>query len=224
MKTKLFFFFAIVISMFSCSTLIQPHTTASTPKITQLGQNKISKTSIAQIMEAAAPASICGSPFPKKLGDLNELDIYTSNITMTVGTSLSAYGFNGNFNSKDVLIAAYLVKHKDYDCANNSKKRAMAGIRIYVHASDFGLKLSSPGLAQIAAAVQLDCAKAEYHFEIFGLSPNDLYTKLPSAAFDVDTYSKVIAAYDEIVHSLKDDTAIDPIIGDVADGQIVTNK
>ena len=43
----------------------------------------------------------------------------------------------------------------------------------------------------------------------------NVYQKLPSAQFTVDTYSKVISAYDNILYSLKDSTEIDPIITDI---------
>ena len=67
----------------------------------------------------------------------------------------------------------------------------------------------------IAAATELGLAKAEYRFETFGINPDNFYTNLPSAQFTVDTYSKVISSYDNIIHSLDGSTAIDPIITSV---------
>src|SRR6202012_5507165 len=101
-------------------------------------------------------------------------------------------------------------------------RRVMAGIRLYVHASNLKISFKSPTLPQIAAAVELNLGKAEYRFQLLGLKAPNIYSQLPSAAFDVDTYSKVISSYDNIVHSLTDNTAIDPIIATVKNGQIIT--
>lgn len=153
-------------------------------------------------------------PMPTLLKDLNRNEIYTSNVSVTTNASLQAYGFSGTMGKKDKLIIAYLTKFKDYTCGNTTK-RAQVGLKLYVHASDLKIKVNSPSLPVIAAAVELGLAKAEYKFETYGINPDNIYTKLPSAEFTVDTYSKVISSYDNIVHSLKDSTEIDPIITDI---------
>ncbi|MCB0524158.1 MAG: hypothetical protein R3A50_07070 [Saprospiraceae bacterium] len=158
---------------------------------------------------------VCGSiETPKILKDLNRNVIYSSNISLDVNASLSAYGFSGTMGKKDVLIAAYLIKYKDYNCDGTSK-RAQVGLKLYVHASDLKIKVSAPSLGVIAAAAELGLAKAEYKFETFGINPDNFYTNLPSAQFSVDTYAKVISAYDNIIHSLNDSTEIDPIITEI---------
>lgn len=158
---------------------------------------------------------VCGTiEIPKILKDLNRNEVFASNVSLDANASLSAYGFTGKMGKKDVLIVAYLTKYKDYNC-NGVSKRVQVGLKLYVHASDFRVKISSPSLGVIAAATELGLAKAEYKFETFGLNPDDIYTKLPSAQFTVDTYAKVITAYDNIIHSLKDSTSIDPIIMDL---------
>ncbi len=155
-----------------------------------------------------------GIPVPTLLKQLNQNDIFTSNVSLSRNASLSLYGFSGTMGKKDILVSAYLIKFKDYKCGNETK-RAMVGIRLYVHASDLKIKLSSPSIANVAAAVELGLAKSEYRFRTFGLNPTDFYPSLPSALFNVDTYSKVIDSYDKIIHSLKDSTSIDPLIEDV---------
>lgn len=158
---------------------------------------------------------VCGSiEIPKILKELNRNEIYASNVSLEVNASLQAYGFSGTMGKKDVLILAYLTKFKDYTCESETK-RVQVGLKLYVHASDLKVKVASPSLGVIAAATELGLAKAEYKFETFGINPDDFYTKLPSAQFTVDTYSRVISAYDNIVHSLKDSTEIDPIITDI---------
>lgn len=158
---------------------------------------------------------VCGTvEIPKTLKELNRNEIYASNVSLQVNASLQAYGFSGTMGKKDVLILAYLTKFKDYTCEGKTK-RVQVGLKLYVHASELKIKVASPSLAVIAAAAELGLAKAEYKFETFGINPDDIYTKLPSAQFTVDTYSKVISAYDNIVHSLKDSTEIDPIITDL---------
>lgn len=158
---------------------------------------------------------VCGTiEIPKILKDLNRNEIYASNVSLDVNASLQAYGFSGTMGKKDVLIIAYLTKFKDYTC-DGTTKRVQVGLKLYVHASDLKVKVASPSLGVIAAATELGLAKAEYKFETFGINPDDFYTKLPSAQFTVDTYAKVISAYDNIVHSLKDSTLIDPIITDL---------
>ncbi|MCB9345176.1 MAG: hypothetical protein H6576_15915, partial [Lewinellaceae bacterium] len=104
--------------------------------------------------------------------------------------------------------------YKDYNCDGTSK-RAQVGLKLYVHASDLKIKVSAPSLGVIAAAAELGLAKAEYKFETFGINPDNFYTNLPSAQFSVDTYAKVISAYDNIIHSLNDSTEIDPIITEI---------
>ena len=159
--------------------------------------------------------SICNDiAFPRYLKDLNLNDVYSSNINLSVDASLKAYGFEGSMGKKDLLTVAYFTKYKDFKCGDQTK-RAMVGVKLYVHASQLKTKISSPNLPIIAAAVELGLAKAEYRFQTFGVNPENFYQKLPSAQFTVDTYSKVISAYDNIVHSLNDSTAIDPLITDV---------
>jgi len=161
------------------------------------------------------PQFICGTiKIPKFLKDLNRNEIYASNVTLQVNTSLKAYGFSGTMGKKDVLIIAYFTRFKDFNCDGKSK-RVQVGLKLYVHASDLKVKVSSPSLAVISAATELGLAKAEYKFETFGINLDDFYAKLPSAQFTVDTYSKVISAYDNILNSLNDSTEIDPIITDV---------
>lgn len=158
---------------------------------------------------------VCGTiEIPKILKDLNRNEVYSSNISLQVNSSLQAYGFSGTMGKKDVLIIAYLTKFKDYTCEGKTK-RVQVGLKLYVHASDLKVKVASPSLGIIAAATELGLAKARYKFETFGINPDDFYTKLPSAQFTVDTYAKVISAYDNIVHSLNDSTEIDPIITDL---------
>lgn len=158
---------------------------------------------------------ICGTiEIPRLLKDLNRNEIYTSNVSLDVNASLQAYGFSGSMGKKDILVIAYLTKFKDYNCGTTTK-RAQIGLKLYVHASNLKIKVSSPTLPVIAAAVELGLAKAEYKFETYGINPDNFYINLPSAQFTVDTYSKVISAYDNIVHSLKDSTQIDPIITDL---------
>lgn len=165
------------------------------------------------------PHYVCGSiEVPKYLKELNRNEIYASNVSLKVNASLQAYGFSGTMGKKDVVIVAYLTKFKDYTCDGDTK-RAQVGLKLYVHASDLRVKVASPSLGIIAAATELGLAKAEYKFETFGINPDHFYANLPSAQFTVDTYSKVISAYDNIVHSLKDSTAIDPIITDVPKGR-----
>lgn len=155
---------------------------------------------------------VCGAlEIPKILKDLNRNEIYASNVSLDVNASLQAYGFSGTMGRKDVLIIAYLIKFKDYIC-DGETKRVQVGLKLYVHASDLKVKVASPSLGVIAAATELGLAKAEYKFETFGINPDDFYSKLPSAQFTVDTYAKVISSYDNIIHSLKDSTLIDPII------------
>lgn len=164
---------------------------------------------------STVPQYVCGTiEIPKILKDLNRNEIYASNVSLEVNASLQAYGFSGTMGKKDVLIIAYLTKFKDYTCEGKTK-RVQVGLKLYVHASDLKVKVASPSLGVIAAATELGLAKAEYKFETFGINPDDFYTKLPSAQFTVDTYAKVISAYDNIVHSLKDSTLIDPIITDL---------
>lgn len=165
------------------------------------------------------PHYVCGSiEVPKYLKELNRNEIYASNVSVNVNASLQAYGFSGTMGKKDVVIVAYLTKFKDYTCEGDTK-RAQVGLKLYVHASDLKVKVASPSLGIIAAATELGLAKAEYRFETFGINPDHFYTNLPSAQFTVDTYSKVISAYDNIVHSLNDSTAIDPIVTEVPKGK-----
>jgi hypothetical protein len=162
------------------------------------------------------PQYVCGSiEVPKYLKELNRNEIYASNVSLNLNASLQAYGFSGTMGKKDVVIVAYLTKFKDYTC-DSVIKRAQVGLKLYVHASDIKVKVASPSLGIIAAATELGLAKAEYRFETFGINPDHFYTNLPSAQFTVDTYSKVISAYDNIVHSLNDSTAIDPIVTEVS--------
>jgi len=167
------------------------------------------------------PAMICNKfNVPTTLNDLNQHEIYSSNITLNVGASLSLFGFSGNMEKKDVLIAAYFVSFKDFHCDDNSTIRTLVGIRLFVHATSLKVGISSPTLTQIAAAVQLGLAKSEYKFQIIGLPAGSIYSQLPSAQFDVDTYSKVISSYDNILHSLTSTTPIDPILNAVSNDQI----
>lgn len=178
-------------------------------------EESINSKSIKLDTVGVAPQYVCGTiEVPKILKDLNRNEIYASNVSLDVNASLSAYGFSGSMGKKDALVIAYLTKFKDYTCAGTTK-RVQVGLKLYVHASDLKVKVASPSLGVIAAATELGLAKAEYRFETFGVNPDDFYTKLPSAQFKVDTYAKIISAYDNIVHSLKDSTLIDPIITDL---------
>ena len=191
--------------------------TESEQGIFEIMEPKISeKKNVNKMMKSASiPEFICGTiQIPKILKELNRNDIYASNIKLEVNASLQAYGFTGSVGKKDVLLLAYLTRYKDYTCGNTTK-RVQVGLKLYVHASDLKVKVASPSLAVIAAVTELGLAKAEYWFETFGISPDNFYANLPSAQFTVDTYSKVISAYDNIIHSLKDSTEIDPIITDV---------
>lgn len=199
-----------------CKTLIPVPQNLNTIHTTEVQEDIVDK--IGLVMDSSQSsnptAMVCGSiPLPKYLKDLNQNDIYTSNISLAMNTSLQAYGFSGSMGKKDILIVAYLTKFKDYNCGG-AQKRASVGVKLFVHASELKIKANSPTLPMIAAAVELGLAKAEYRFRTFGINPDDFYSNLPSAYFTVDTYSKVISAYDNIVHSLKDSTEIDPIISD----------
>jgi len=164
---------------------------------------------------------VCGVTVPTTLAALNQIDKASSNLTVTVGSNLSAFGFTGTFNSKDIMISTYMILYKDFtdDCS----KRAMVGIRLYVHASEMDIKLSSPTIQQVAAAVQLNCGKAEYKMQIFGMSaPTSWFKDLPLTEFNVDTISKITSAFDSIVGSLTRDTPIDPVIADISNGSVIT--
>jgi hypothetical protein len=168
------------------------------------------------IKNAKSIKSVCGdTPMPTILKDLNQNDVFSSNITLSVNSSLSAYGFSGTMGKKDILVSSYFIKFKDYPCGDGTTKKVLVGMRLYVHASDLKVKISSPSIGTIAAAAELGLAKSEYRLRTFGLNPTDFYLSLPGSTFDVDNYSKVISAYDKILHSLSDNTPIDPIIEDV---------
>lgn len=181
-------------------------------KLDKSVQSDKNNLAILKSLENPIEQNLCsGIPIPKLLKDLNENDVYSSNVSLSINTSLSAYGFTGSMNKKDILTVAYFTKFKDYDC-DGITTRAQVGIKLYVHATDLKVKLSSPSLPTVAAAVELGLAKAEYRIQTFGINPDKFYTKLPSAQFNVETYSKVISSYDNIIHSLNDDTPIDPKI------------
>lgn len=191
--------------------------------VKNLGEDKI----ISNYADSVSihPAQICNKfNVPATLSELNQNEIFSSNITVNIGASLSAFGFSGSMSKKDVLVAAYLIAFKDYTCDNNTTMRALVGIRLYVHATDLKINFTSPTLPQVAAAVQLGMAKAEYRLQIIGINAGNIYTQLPSASFDVDTYSKVISSYDNIIHSLTGTTVIDPLINVVTNGQMMMAK
>lgn len=170
----------------------------------------------ADVTPHVANQFVCGNtPMPTLLKELNQNDVYSSTISLYTNASLSAYGFAGNMGKKDVLISSYFIKFKDYPCGNNKTKKILVGIRLYVHATDLKVKVNSPSIGVIAAAAELGLAKSEYRLRTFGLNPSDFNLSLPSATFDVDSYSKVISAYDKIVHSLNDNTPIDPIVEEI---------
>lgn len=207
-------FFGSLIIWSSCSTTMVITSNAPGLKTVAIDQKLLTEieTKVNSPKSKEPPVYVCGTtPMPTLLKELNRNEIFTSNVTIAVDASLSAYGFSGTMGKKDVLIAAYMIKFKDYTC-DGVTRRVLVGIKLYVHASEVKFKASSPTLPMIAAAVELGMAKAEYKFETIGLNPDGFYQNLPSAQFSVDTYSKVISAYDNIIHSLNDTTAIDPIV------------
>jgi hypothetical protein len=222
MKITLTLFALIFFLFFACAPTIKVGP-RNTDIVKDLGRDKIeSLRSDTATNTAKMKGNICPNVLaPKTLGELNLKDVFSSNVSVSVGASLSSFGFSGSMGRKDVMVASYFVAYKDYSCGPTTK-RALVGIRLYVHASDLKVKVATPTLPQISAAVELGLAKAEYRIQLIGIDPPNFYSNLPSASFDVDTYSKVISSYDQIISSLSSTTAIDPLIATVQNGTINT--
>lgn len=217
MRTSVLLLFISCFLLAGCSTLIQVPQTPSDLSSSKVDLEfiKLIEPLLDSTKMPVTPEVVCGNiPIPRYLKELNMNDVFTSNVSLSVNSSLDAYGFSGTMGKRDILIVSYLTKYKNYNCGNDTK-RALVGIKLFVHASEVKIKASSPTLPMIAAAVELGLAKAEYRFQTFGINPDDFYARLPSAQFTVDTYSKVISSYDIIIHSLKDSTEIDPVISNL---------
>lgn len=175
-----------------------------------IGENKI--VPLDSILTAT---TVCGSPLPKTLGELNQIDKSSSIVTKKVGIDLSLFGISGGLNKKDVLIISNFITYRDYDCSAG-RKRVSVGMQIYIHATSKSYKVSTADIPKLAAAVELGYASADYHIHIFGLTnANDIYKNLPGTNFDVASYSKVVSSFDGIVSSLSNKMEIDPIVTNI---------
>jgi hypothetical protein len=154
--------------------------------------------------------TICGSPFPTSLKDLNELRRNVSVISNIKNIDLTLFGVSGKLGKRDILVVSDFIKYKVYSC-DGKKRRIAVGMRLFLHVSDMTSKISVTNLAQLSAAVELNKAKANYEVYIFGLDDNGMYKNLPSSSFNVDAYSKITSSFDNLFMGLSGDTRIDPI-------------
>jgi hypothetical protein len=176
------------------------------PELRTLPENSIS--SIA--LDDSAGTTICGKEVPSKLSDLNQTDRYVTNVTGSVSSDLQLPGLRTKLDKKEVLVISDFMKYKNFIC-DGMNKRVAVGMRIYIRVKNYDFK-NGVNLPRLAASVELGHGTATCWTHLYGVESDNMYANLAPTTFGVDTYSRVINAFDDIIHGLRGDMKIDPLI------------
>jgi len=146
------------------------------------------------------------------LGDLNVIDEQAFDVTKSAGVNLSLFGVTGSLGKKETLIKKNFYVYRDFPCSDGTATRILIGMAMYIHIKDLKGNVSA-NLSNVSAAVQLGRGNAEYRLQIFGVTQNFDFKSLPSTgSLNVDNYSKILAAWDNVKSQFAKDFEVDPII------------
>lgn len=155
----------------------------------------------------------CANPADTEfvLGDLNVIDDQAYDVTNSLGVNLSLFGVTGKLGKKELLVKKNFYVYKDFSCNDSTTTRVLVGMAMYIYVTELKGDVGA-NISNISAAVQLGRGKASYRLQLFGVTKNVDFGSLPSSgSLNVENYSKILAAWDNIRGQFSKSFNVDPI-------------
>lgn len=143
---------------------------------------------------------------PRTLGALTDgMQIKNHQFTSSSNIDLKLLGWLGpKMERKEVLIMTDYIQTKNVACSDDKIRTYGIGVRMFIHVKKRKRKVNLE-LPKLAANVELNRAQATFELKTIGIVGDKIREALPkNSEFNVENYSNVVKAVDNIIRLIKD--------------------